>query len=310
MAFGRAIDPRTGSPLAQAVVLSGGVIPPCAQANVAGGLTVKAPGAAGRYDGAPFMVQRSGGSGTITIDGDGVTLDGSATAVMAADENLRFYIYDATAGQWTRALVPRSSPGLGEPVLLASELPSSAAGWTFTAGSQFGLLWSPVDNALRLPLGLGFNETWGYYFHNFAPMRCLGVRFSSGPTGSGKTFLAKLWNSNGPVELAAQSQIAVSNNEDMRILFAAPITLDPSQTTGVRYVASVYCSVGGGYMAFSNETFSTGLNIGSVPPAASWPLYVAPRLIFNCFAWTGGNGFPSTPNNNTAPAIEPILEYV
>lgn len=122
------VDPRSGFPLSQSVVLNGGTIPMSARARVSssgGAVSVNAPSGS-VYDGACFMVEDSGGvAGTnaITVNGGARTIDGSATFTLSRNYGIAFFVWDTVDLEWKRALVPRLIAGFALPVYLVQDLP-------------------------------------------------------------------------------------------------------------------------------------------------------------------------------------------
>lgn len=122
------VDPRSGWPLAQSVVLNGGTIPMGARGrvNTSGGATaINAPSGA-VYDGASFMVEDSSGNAEtnpITLSGGGRTFDGEATFELADNFGIAFFVWDTVDLMWRRALVPRLISGFALPVYLVRDLP-------------------------------------------------------------------------------------------------------------------------------------------------------------------------------------------
>jgi hypothetical protein len=234
------------------------------------------------------------------------TIDGEASITISQDGGLEIFIF--TGSIWMRIGASRlvSAAARDVPVLSLDWIKKALA---TPAGWSFGHIWSPVDLAIAMPGGLGFNETYGYYFRVDVPMTLLGARISSGNAGAGRQFQIKAWLASGPTELASKTGTATSNNEDMSILFDAPLALT-RQTNGERYVVSIRC-LSANYVPFANVTIANGtLNVGSTLNPSTWPVYVMPKVLFHTFAWVGGTAFPSTPIGSAVPAIEPILEYV
>jgi hypothetical protein len=245
----------------------------------------------------------------ITI-GSSATIDGVASITIAQSGGLEIFIF--TGSMWIRIGASRlvSAASRDIPVLSIDWIKkalATAAAWSY------GLIWSPVDAALyTAPTSYGLNETYGYYFRADVAMRLLGVRISSGPTGSGRTFDVGAWSTVDTVTpIATASETAVSNDQDMQILFDDPISLAPIGN-GNRYVVAFKCN-GAAYVPAAGVTVSNGsLNVGASPNPATWPIYVAPKVMFHTFAWTGGGSlaFPPTAIGSIVPALEPILEYV
>ncbi len=237
MSLGIGLDPRNGNPLSQAVLAAGETVPPYSQANVVATIdvTVYAPAAVGRYAGAAFMVSRASGTGAITIDGNGVNIDGSTTATMAAAESLRLYLWDPAAGQWTRALVPRLQSSYASSLYLAADLPSSAA----------------VSKRIQDPSliarsnGVAWNNgnfTTGIGFYTHRQLTILGV-MAWVSYDAARDLKVSLWSSVG-TQLATRTFTAVSATAGRTYFsFSAPVVLSPKVGSSY-YVVGVWETAG------------------------------------------------------------------